>query len=849
MVGDRFDPAQLDPESRKALDYRRKHRGVIGIRPKVPLVDASVLSLVYTPGVAEPCRAIAENPADSFRYTCRGNTVAVVTDGSRVLQMGRAGPLAALPNLEGKSALFKTFAGVDAFPICLNTLDENQIINTVMRLAPTFGGICLMDITSPRCFLVEQCLSRAMNIPVFHDDQHATAIEVYAGLKNAARLIGKRLEDLAVVILGAGAAGLALADFFLRTGVGQKGEILLCDSRGLLHKYRLSGMNWAKFAMAKQTNLKSKRGSLAEALARADVVIGVSASQGAILDAEMVSRMNRDAIVFALSVPDPEILPAAAKAGGARIVATGRGDYPNEINTAMVFPGVFRGALDAAARAINFEMCLAAAEALADLVSEDELNEDHIVPNIFDFRIAPALAAAVARAAVHSGVARIPVDPEEVRARLEHFIYEGEFPTPPKAKKYADLKSEALALHERYQGMIEVCVKVPIRDPYMLKLLYLPPMTALPAREIAANPDRVYDLTCKNNLVAVVSDGSAVLGLGNIGPRAGLPVMEGKCVLFHTFGGVEAFPICIATQDVDEIVELVQAIAPGFGGINLEDISAPRCFAVEERLKQSLDIPVFHDDQHGTAVVVLAGLLNALKLVGKEIGRIQVVINGAGAAAVAVAKILLQAGVRELVLCDTRGAIYAGREEGMNWAKEKIAKVTNLKGIRGNLKQAVQGADVLLGLSVAEAFTPEMIQSMARDPVVFALANPVPEIMPEAAKAAGARVVATGRSDFENQINNCLGFPGIFRGALDVRATAITDEMKLAAAQALAELVGEPELKAGRIIPATLNLKVYPRVAAAVARAAIQNQVARKPIDPEGIAQCLADFLYEGKLA
>ncbi len=839
---------ELSSESRKALEYRRKYRGVIGVQPKMPIVDSSVLSVVYTPAVAEPCQKIAANPRESFRYTCRGNTVALVTDGSRVLQMGGAGPLSALPNLEGKSVILKTFAGIDAFPMCLDTLDEEVIINSVMRLAPTFGAVCIIDITSPRCFTIEDRLSQAMNISVFHDDQHATAIETYAGLVNAAKIVNKELEKLKVVIIGAGAAGISIAKFFLKTGIGRRGDLILCDSRGILHKFRLEGMNWAKFAAAKQTNLSVKRGKIEDALVDADVLIGVSSSESQIVTAQMVSRMARDPIVFALSVPDPEILPREAKAGGARVVATGRIDYPNEINTSLVFPGVLRGALDTYARSINFEMNLAAARALAGLVPEDQLHEDNIIPSIMDFQVAPTLASAVAQAAMETGVARLKVDPKEARERLEHFLYEGDFPRKARAKKYKDIKEESLDLHQRYQGVVEIKAKIPVKDINILKLLYLPPNAAIPARVIARDPDMVYELTCKGNLVAVVSDGSAVLGLGNIGPRAALPVMEGKSILFHTFGGVEAFPVCIATQDTEEIIELVCAIALSFGGINLEDISAPRCFQVEEKLKERLDIPVFHDDQHGTAVVVLAGLINALKLIDRSFKDTAVVINGAGAAGMAVARMLILAGFEDIIICDTKGIIFPGRKEGMNWIKEEMAERTNPRGLQGKLADALKGADVFIGVSAPGILKPEMVKSMAVDPVIFALANPTPEIMPEQARKAGARIIATGRSDFNNQINNCLGFPGIFRGALDVRARAINDEMKLAAARALASAVPDKKLKEEFIIPNALDFHIPPKVAAAVARAAIETEVARIHADPEEIEKSAAEFLYEGKL-
>ncbi|MBI5444618.1 MAG: NADP-dependent malic enzyme, partial [Deltaproteobacteria bacterium] len=353
------------------------------------------------------------------------------------------------------------------------------------------------------------------------------------------------------------------------------------------------------------------------------------------------------------------------------------------------------------------------------------------------------------------------------------------------------------------------------------------------------------DYTAKNNLVAVVSDGSAVLGFGNIGPWAALPVMEGKSILFKTFGGVEAYPLCLATQEVDVLVDAVRGLAPAFGGINLEDIAAPRCFEVERRLQELLDIPVFHDDQHGTAVVVLAGLMNAFRIRGSEFSTARIVLNGAGAAAIAVTRLLLEAGARDVTVCDRSGAIYRGRRGGMNAYKHDLAERTNPDGRKGGLPEVLAGADVFVGLSAAGAVTPEMVRSMAPDPIVFALANPVPEILPDEAREAGAAIVATGRSDFPNQVNNSLAFPGIFRGALDVRARRIDEGMKLAAAHAIADSVRAEELGAEKIVPAAMDFSVPPRVAEAVARAAQASGVARIPMDPEEVSRRLTEYIYE----
>ncbi|MHB8926673.1 MAG: NAD(P)-dependent malic enzyme [Bacillota bacterium] len=398
------------------------------------------------------------------------------------------------------------------------------------------------------------------------------------------------------------------------------------------------------------------------------------------------------------------------------------------------------------------------------------------------------------------------------------------------------LRDDALKLHQDNQGKIEVVSKVPLRGKEDLSLAYTPGV-AEPCKEIAKNKDLVYDYTAKSNLVAVVSDGTAVLGLGDIGPEAGLPVMEGKSVLFKYFAGVDAFPIMVASKKVEDIVQLVKLLEPTFGGVNLEDISAPRCFEVEARLKKETGIPIFHDDQHGTAVVVTAAALSALKLVGKKLEQVRVVVNGAGAAGISVTKLLLDLGVKHLILCDTKGPIYEGRPEGMNPFKDEIAKPTNREKVRGTLADALKGADVFIGVSVAGAVTKEMVQAMNQKAIIFAMANPTPEIFPDEAKAGGAAVAATGRSDFPNQINNVLAFPGIFRGALDVRAKDINEAMKIAAAKAIAALVPENELNAEYIIPKPFDRRVAPAVAAAVAKAAMDTGVARLKRDPADIAE------------
>lgn len=388
------------------------------------------------------------------------------------------------------------------------------------------------------------------------------------------------------------------------------------------------------------------------------------------------------------------------------------------------------------------------------------------------------------------------------------------------------LRDDALKLHKDNKGKLNVESKVPVTDRESLSLAYTPGV-AEPCKEIHKNIDDVYVYTSKGNMVAVVSDGTAVLGLGDIGPHAALPVMEGKAVLFKAFGGVDAFPICVNTKDPDEIVNIVCMIEPVFGGINLEDISAPRCFEIENKLKAKLNIPVFHDDQHGTAIIVLAGLKNALRLTGKKMEDLVVVINGSGAAGVAIAKIILNVGVKDMLMVDSKGIIYKGRKEGMNWAKDEMAEVTNKDSKMGDLAEAMKGSDVFIGVSQANIVSEEMVKSMNTDAIIFALANPVPEIDPDLALKAGARVVGTGRSDYPNQINNVLAFPGVFRGTFDVRASEINEAMKVAAADALAELISDEELKADYIIPFPFDKRVRPAIAEAVAKAARDTGVAR----------------------
>ena len=832
-------------EGDEGLDYRRRYRGLIGVHSKVPIRDRAILSLVYTPGVAEACLEISRDPLTSYDLTCRGNTVAILTDGSDIF--GRAGgpPEAAIPLAEAKSVIFKSFAGIDAFPLCLATTDPSEIVDTGIAIAPTFGAICLDDISAPRAFTIADHLEKAAEIPVFSNQHHGTAILVLGGLLNALKVVGKRLQDVSVVISGAGVAGIGVARLLHRAGVR---KLVVCDRAGAIYKYRPERMNWAKAYVAKESNLDGRRGSLAEMLDGADVFVGLST--GGIVDQAMIRSMARDPVVLAMAVPEPEISPAAAREAGARVVATGRSDYPNTMDVSLVFPGVFRGLLDCRARNIRLRTLLYAADALAGMVQPDELHADYIVPRTFDFRVAPAIAAAVVRGALEAGEAGREVEPEQVTERTRRYVYEGRLlpPKPSTRGEHKTFREEAIELRQRHQGVLEIRSKIPIRDHHILNVLYVPPAALTPARVIRDEPEKVTELTSKGNLVAIVTDGSAVLGLGDIGPQAALPVMEGKAVLFQSLAGVEAFPICLAEREPDDIVRIVRAIAPAFGGINLEDISAPRCFEIEARLRECLDMPVFHDDQHGTAIVVVAALINGCRLRGCALRDIRVTINGAGAAGIAVSKLLLALDVGDVVLCDRAGAIHEGRAEHMDISKFEISAVTNKERRAGDLATAIAGSDVFIGLSAGGALTPDLVRAMAPNPLVFALANPVPEITPELAKEAGALAVATGRSDYPNQVNNSLAFPGVFRGALDVKARTIDDAMKIAAGQAIADLVPPEALAPDFLIPDSLDLRVPPRVASAVAASAVAAGLARLPLDPREVEARCRDLVYEGTI-
>lgn len=837
----RFSPIGLGPQ--ETLAYRKHFRGMISVASKIPLKDRSVLSLLYTPGVAAPCLAIAKEPLTSFDYTLRGNTIALVSDGSSAFGFGNIGPMAALPMLEDVCILFKTFGGVNAFPICLNTQDIDQFIATGIAIWPTFGGFCLSSIASPHCFTVTDHLARAVNIPVLNADEHATATTILGALFNALKLVGKAKEAVRIVIGGSGPGGIGTARLLLQAGFQ---HVLVCDRLGILYRYRANNMNWAKLDISRQTNPADVSGTLNDALRDADVYIGLSS--WSTITPEMVSSMAERPVLFTLALPDPGITPEAAMAAGAAVVATAHPDAAHPITNALVLPGIFRGALDVRATAITREMLVATADAIAGLVPPERLSPHHLVPSVMDYMVAPRVARTVAEAALRSGVARGERDPEEIEMQVWASIYEGHRSVPPPSHQHTNLQEQSLELHKRYQGVLEIQPKISIRDSHTLSSLYLHPGLPEATRQIISRPEAIFDYTGKSNRVAVITDGSAVLGLGNIGPRAGLPVMEGKAILFQTFAGIEAYPICLATQDVDEIVTAVERLAPAFGGINLEDISAPRCFEVEERLSKLLDIPVVHDDQHGTAIVILAGIMNALHLVGKAKEDVTAVLVGAGAAGIATARLLLKWGMGKLLLVDRIGILRPGLE-GMTAIQEELAERTNPDRKSGGLAEAVVGADIFIGVSAPGILTPDMVRTMAPEAIVFALANPDPEILPGEALASGARVVATGRSDYPNQVNNSLVFPGLFRGALDVRARHVNDDMKIAAAGRLAALVTDRELQEGQIIPPAMSYEVAPALAAAVAQAAMDSGVARLRVDAELVERYCRDFIYEGFMA
>jgi malate dehydrogenase (oxaloacetate-decarboxylating) len=832
--------APIDPHD--AIAIRRLHHGLLKIQVKTPVRDKEMLAVVYTPGVAKPCLAIQKDEQLSFPYTMRGNTIAVVSNGSSVYGLGTAGAKASIPILESKALLHKHLANIDAVPIAIDTTDEEQFVETLRQLEPTFGAFQLEGIKAPDCYVIEDKLKRALNVPVMHGE-HSTAVVVAAGIMNALKVAGKKLKDAKIVMFGVGTSGIATARLLIQLGVG---ELRLCDEHGRISQKRSVGMSWMKAQLARHTNPQHLNQSLESCFEGADAYIGYK--DAVHIQANLIGKMAEKPIVFAFSLPEAELSFQEAIAEGAFIYASQQLEFPNAFNVAMAYPGILRGALDVSATRLTRRMFVAAAFALAGMIPDDALSTTHLLPSM-DASVAGTVARAVAQSALEDGVARELTSPQSIEAHVLAYKEKGSVswvktPSTEKAYELMTTDEKAMELRRRYQGVIETTTAVKVTSQKILEELHAVPNAVKACRAIQEDPSEVYNLTCKRNLVAVITDGSAVLGLGNIGAGAGLPVMEGKSVLFKAFGDVEAFPICLNTQNVEELLASIKALTPIFGGINLEDIAAPRCFELEDRLIAETDIPIFHDDQHGTAVVVVAAILNAVKAVGKAIQDVRIAVNGAGASALSVSRLLLKAGVKDIIICDTKGIIYKDRSVGMNVFKEKIAELTNLTTQEGSLDDAVRGADILIGLSVPGAFTQEMIRTMARDPIVLAMANPTPEIMPHEAHAAGVKIMATGRSDFPNQVNNCLAFPGIFRGALDMRAAVINDEMKLAAAFAIASVVTEDDLANGDIIPSIFDLRVPPMVAKAVAQAAIDTGVHRiLEWTPEQIAENLAEFL------
>ena len=837
MIPDISTSEKYKDES-ESMHYRRRYRGLVSVRSKVQVRDSTALSLVYSPGVAEPCLEIARNPQRSYDITCRGNFVAIVSNGSAAYGLGDIGPEAILPVLESKAVILKNFAGVDALPLAIKAEHTGEVVDTVLNLSPTFGAISIEDIASPLCISVARRLEFALTIPVINNHMEGVAMGVLAGLMNAAKVVKKELSQMSIVINGAGAAGLGTALLLHQYGVH---NLVVCDRAGAIYKYRPHSMNWAKWEIAKVSNLEARQGSLGEMLVGADAYIGFVPGK---INAKNVTSMAKSPIMFMFG--DPICMsPREAELAGAAVVATAHSTYPNHMDVTAVLPGVFRGLLDVQASSFPQKAQIAVAKAIAEIIQEDELNAYYIYPKVIDYRVAPAVAAAVAQVILDEGLAKKrDITPKEIYQRTRRFVYEGQLPVPPKSEKEMTIAEESLELHDRFTGVLEIKHNIPVKDEYILKEFYLMPHAMEPAQIIARDRSEVFNVTARGNLVGVVSDGSAVLGLGNIGGRAAMPVMEGKAILFHTFAGVEAFPICLSTQNTDEIIEIVKRLEPTFGGINLEDISAPRCFEIEERLKDEMGIPVFHDDQHGTAVVVLAGIMNACRITGKRPSELRAVIVGAGAAGIAVTKLIMTMGVEDIVMVDKNGALRKG-DNTLNWMQQRMANITNPDNLSGPLETVIKGRDLFIGVSAGGILKPEMVKSMAKDPIIFALANPTPEIMPELAFKAGAAIVATGRSDLPNQVNNSLVFPGIFRGALDARVERITDEMKIAAAQAISSLVTDKQLSREYIIPRSTDFAVAPAVAEAVVRSAIATGLARTDVDPSTVAAKVRQFVYE----
>ena len=827
------------------LNYRRKYRGLVGVKSKLPVKDSAALSSVYTPGVGEVCLEIGDNVDKSYELTCRSNTIAIISDGSFFPGLGNVGAEGILPLLENKSILHKTLTGIDAYPIPVNTTEIPDIVRLVSLIKDSFGAYCFENISIPKCFELEVECKKTLNLPFLCINRDGSGVALLAALVNSTKLLNKQIQNLKVVISDIDVAGVQTARLLSKAQVK---NVIACDKNGAIYEGRSGDMPEYKKELAQLTNPEKIKGSLEEVIKNADVFINFSALKE--ISSQLISSMASDPIIFSIANPGEEISYNKTIKAGAAIVATSAPDRLNHINVSIPTTGIFRGVLDVRAKEITDEMLIAAAYAITELVEEDELSHEYIMPKALDFRVAPKIAGAVASAAINAGIASIEADPQEIEQRTMDFVYEGtnaifDPPTKSELDDKTPIGDKSILMHKRHKGVIEIKSKVPMKDNYIYKLLYDDSAALEPCKQIKESKDKAYDYTCKSNMIAVVTNGTAVLGLGDIGSMAGLPVMEGKCVLFKMLGGVEAIPICVNSKDIDEIVWVTNQISPVLGGVNLEDITAPSCFEIEEKLKQQSDILIFHDDQHGTAVVTLAGIINALKITKKDKEKVRVVMNGAGAGALAVTDLLLSYGIKNIVICDTKGAIYKGRPVGMNKYKDQMADLTNFDNVQGSLSDVLKGSDVFIGLSVGNVLSKEMVKSMNKDPIIFALANPYPEIMPNDAYEAGAKIVATGRSDFPNQVNNSIAFPGIFRGALDVRAKEISKEMKLAAAIALAGLIKPENMTKNNILPSGLDLRAPIAVSEAVAKTAIETGIARLEVNPEKIKRNLQEHLNE----
>lgn len=798
----------------EVLNHFRKNRGLLGIRSKLPVRDEYMLSLLYTPGVAEPCRRIDEEVALAFNYTIKGNTVALLSDGSDAM-VKRFGPHGLIPFLESHALICRELAAINAYPLTLDIDSDDLFVETAVNLEPGICGIALDYCEFPKVSGLVEKIQSQVDVPVVNIAGEVTAALLLTGFYNAVRLLKKNPEEMEILLYGRNAA-----------------------THALLNLAELS-----PFSNVHLLDPNEGENTLPEKI-QPDILVSTQEE----LPSPILSSLQQQNVVFDLSSQDHCSDP----------VDHYYHFWNREIlsfHPLLIFPGLFRGMMDCRLKEIPTHFFVEIAKNVADLQDDINLDEGQLFPNPLDLKIAPTVARTVTQLAKDAFPDNTFPSPETIYEQTFEKIYTGERPHAGSAylkrsnrkKSSQSLAKESLELHEQFRGAIEVVSKLPLRDEFMLKIIS-PPAVQIPAEEILKDPLNVFEYSSKSNLVAVVTDGSAVLGLGNIGAEAALPVMEGKCLLLKTLAGVEGIPLCLRSQDPDAIINAVSAFRPVLGGINLEDISAPRCFEIEDRLREITDIPIFHDDQHGTAVVVLAGIINGARTVGLDLKDLDIVINGAGASAIAVTKLLLKSGVGEVILCDTRGAIYEGRTEGMNETKEKISKITNHSKKKGSLKEVIKGTKVFVGLSVPDVLNQEMIRTMAKDPLIYALANPIPEIMPEEAEAAGVALISTGRSDFKNQINNSLAFPGIFRGALDVRAKNINDEMKIAAAHAITSLISDRELNREYIIPHALDSRVPPQVAAAVAQSALETGQARVLVDPKVIRENTREFLYGGRL-